>query len=581
MSLGIALNSALTGLNSIQSALQVASNNVSNASTEGFTKKSVETLPLLLAGQGAGTSLSDVSRTVNDVLVRDMRVQLTSLGGLRVEDEYFTRMQDLFGSLASGTSVSANITKLANAFEALAASPEEPAIRQQVVAAAEALTRQFNDMGSEIQTMRADADKGISDAITVINTELGQIQQLNEQIARAVAGDQPTAPLLDQRDKSLNTLSEYLDFTTFTRATGEVVIVSKSGRTLLDGQAPALTHSPAAAVDNTVTYPGGFDAIDLRGTDITTEITSGQLGALIKLRDTTLPNLQSELNTLASGVFDQINAIHNDGTAFPPPNTLTGSQTVAAGDPFAGTGTTRIAVVDANGDLVAPPIELDLTTYATVGAVQTALNTALGANGTASIVGGNLVIDATNATHGIVINENNTSIGGRGFSHYFGLNDFFTGDPTTNLSRNIAVRSDISASPSLIAHGEFNSTAAIAGDTAVTIGDNLVAQRMANKFGENLSFAASGNLSATTTTFADYGAQMLSVNAAQAAETTDTKAFKEVLFSDIRFRSESFSGVNLDEEMANLVELQNAFGAVAQVISVTSDLMQIVVNLPN
>ena len=139
-----------------------------------------------------------------------------------------------------------------------------------------------------------------------------------------------------------------------------------------------------------MTYPGGFDAIDLRGTDITTEITSGQLGALIKLRDTTLPNLQSELNTLASGVFDQINAVHNDGTAFPPPNTLTGTQTVAAGDPFAGTGTTRIAVVDANGDLVAPPIELDLTAYATVGAVQTALNAALGANGTASIVGGNL-----------------------------------------------------------------------------------------------------------------------------------------------------------------------------------------------
>ena len=192
MSLGIALNSALTGLNSIQSALQVASNNVSNASTEGFTKKSVETLPLLLAGQGAGTSLSDVSRSVNDVLIRDMRVQLTSLGALRVDEEYFTRMQDLFGSLASGTSVTANITKLANAFEALATSPEEPAIRQQVVAAAEALTRQFNDMGAEIQTMRADADKAISDAVAVINTELGQIQQLNEQIARAVAADQPT-----------------------------------------------------------------------------------------------------------------------------------------------------------------------------------------------------------------------------------------------------------------------------------------------------------------------------------------------------------------------------------------------------
>lgn len=573
MSLGLALNTALTGIQVVQSALQVSSNNIANANTEGFTRKLVAPISLLVAGQGAGVSLSSITRQVNDSLIRDMRAQLAGIGALRIDDAFYTRMQDLFGSLASGTSLTASIADLASAFEALAAFPEDNSLRQQVVGEALALTRQFNNTARDIQVMRTDADQGITESIAVINTQLSQIADLNEQIARDLAGGQPTANLEDKRDTAVTKLAEFVDIGTFTKSSGELVVVLKTGRVLLDGGAPSLVHTPAAALDVSVTYPGGIGPINLNGVDITTELTGASIGAQIMMRDTTLPDQAAELNTLANGIFTEINKIHNDGAAFPPPNTLTGTTTVAAGDGFAATGTTHIAVTDAAGDLVAAPIQLNLAAYGTVGAFVTALNTALGANGSAAIVGGFLVVDAAAAANGIAMNENDTSVGGLGVSHYFGLNDFFTGDASVSLSRNVTVRSDIAANPDLMSRGELNPAAALIGDSGVTSGDNKVVQRLASQFGISVSFSASGNLAATTTAFGDYAAQMLSVNATQAAAASDSLGFNEILFDDIRFRADSASGVSIDEEMANLITLQNSYAAIARVISVTSEMM--------
>ena len=573
MSLGLALNTALTGIQVVQSALQVSSNNIANANTEGFTRKLVAPISLLVAGQGAGVSLSSITRQVNGSLIRDMRAQLAGIGALRIDDAFYTRMQDLFGSLASGTSLTASIADLASAFEALAAFPEDNSLRQQVVGEALALTRQFNNTARDIQVMRTDADQGITESIAVINTQLSQIADLNEQIARDLAGGQPTANLEDKRDTAITKLAEFVDIGTFTKSSGELVVVLKTGRVLLDGGAPTLVHTPAAALDVSVTYPGGIGPINLNGVDITAELTGASIGAQITMRDTTLPNPAAELNTLANGIFTEINKIHNDGAAFPPPNTLTGTLSVAAGDGFAATGTTHIAVTDAAGDLVAAPIQLNLAAYGTVGAFVTALNTALGANGSAAIVGGFLVVDAAAAANGIAMNENDTSVGGLGVSHYFGLNDFFTGDASVSLSRNVTVRSDIAANPDLMSRGELNPAAALIGDSGVTSGDNKVVQRLASQFGISVSFSASGNLAATTTAFGDYAAQMLSVNATQAAAASDSLGFNEILFDDIRFRADSASGVSIDEEMANLITLQNSYAAIARVISVTSEMM--------
>jgi flagellar hook-associated protein 1 FlgK len=579
MSLTVSLSTALTGLQAVQTALQNASNNISNSNTDGYTRKSVEPIPIVVAGLGAGVDTSDISRNVNETLVRELRSQSTSLGFLRTDDEFFARMQDLFGSLASGTSLTARITELASAMENYATGPEDAGLAQAVVQAAQTMTRQFNTTALEIQKMRTDADQSITSALGVVNLRLKEIAELNIQIAREQATGRPTANLEDQRDIAVSAVAEYFSFSTFKRSSGELVLVTEGGRVLVDDQAPTLTHSAAAGLSVSATYPGAIDGIQLDGVDITTEIKGGKVGALIKMRDTTLPNLNAELDTLANTVFTQINAVHNDGAAFPPPNTLNGTRAVAGGDAFAGTGTTRIAITDANGDLVAAPVELDLALFGTVGALVAAINGALGADGTAAIVGGVLQIDAAVSTNGVAINENDTAVGTQAFSHYFGLNDFFIGDASVSLSPNIAVRADILTTPELTSHTELSATAAIAGDTAITTGGIAVAQRLAATFQNTIAFAASGELGGTNTTMGDYASRILSFNATQADEAANQMEFKTVLHADIKFRAESFSGVNVDEEMADLITLQNSFAAVARVITVTQEMMDTLIQI--
>jgi flagellar hook-associated protein 1 FlgK len=573
MSLDIALNNALTGLKTVQSALQITSNNVTNANTEGYSRKSAQQVSLVLAGQGAGVSITDVTREVNENLIRQLRNNTSLIGQLTANSDYFQRTQQIFGTLTSNSSLTAGLSDLSTAFQALAATPEDPTRQAAAITAAVALAQRFNDASDSIQQLRTEADQDISASVNQINLALSKIADLNDQIATNYATNTPTADLQDQRDLALNDLSKQMDFTTFTRGNGEVVIVTGGGRVLLDGQAPTLTHTPVAAADPTVAYPGAIDGINFNGVDITGDIQSGRLASLIAMRDTTLPNLQTQIDTLATALADQVNAIHNDGTGYPAANTLTGTRTVAGADPVAGTGTVRIAVVDGSGKLVAAPLDLDLTTVATVTDVVNAINAALGANGTASIVNGKLQIDAANAANGIAINEGTSAIGTEGFSKYFGLNDLFVNTAGASAAGGIQVRSDIVSSPALMSRGELSMTAAVAGDTAITSGNNAVAARIVDAFNTSVSFAAAGGLPASTTTFSDYSSQILGLNATAASNATNTLTYQQGLYADLKNRSDSVSGVNIDEEMANLIKLQQNYGAVSRVISVTSTLM--------
>jgi flagellar hook-associated protein 1 FlgK len=135
------------------------------------------------------------------------------------------------------------------------------------------------------------------------------------------------------------------------------------------------------------------------------------------------------------------------------------------------------------------------------------------------------------------------------------------------------VRSDIVTTPALVSRGDLSMTAAVAGDTAITSGNNSIISQIVDSFDANMSFSAAGGLPAGTTTYSDYSAQILGLNATNAANAKNTLDYQQGLYADLKNRSDSVSGVNIDEEMANLIKLQQNYGAVSRVISVTSSLM--------
>ncbi len=598
MSLSIALQNALSGLQTNEAMIQVISNNVTNANVEGYTRKISQPTSLTLAGEGRGVEAGNLTRVVDERLLADLRTTFAAFGAAQAQDFYYTRILDQFGTLANNTTLGSMITDLATAMQSLAVSPDSSAHRTQVVSAALELARQLNDMSQQIQTLRFDADRDITTKINVINGELEKIAELNAQIASAQALGGSSANLEDFRDQALNKLSELIDIRYFRRTSGEIVVTLPDGRVLAGNVAHPLSHTPAGALSPDITYAGGGIGPIMSGpNDITASIKSGELHGIIEARDTILPDLQAEIDKLTQMLRDEINALHNTGTSRPPPNTLTGTRTFAqpASDTITFSAAVRIAAVDADGNFVAH-YDLAAGTY-TVKQIETLINANLAGYATASIsTNGPLSIAASNSANGIAIvdlsDQTVTHTDGAttyaGFSNYFGLNDLFVtptrvqGDSIPGIAGMIQVRGDIVKDPALLARGALVSTtspAPKAGDLGVALGDASVAQNIADKFLAALAFSATGNLPLTATSLAGYASEILSTTAVSASSAAKTAMFKETLFHEILFRTESISGVNIDEELRNMVLFQNAYAATARVIQVVDDLFDILLGI--
>jgi flagellar hook-associated protein 1 FlgK len=594
--ISVAMNTAVSGLSVNQTALQTTSNNIANANTVGYTQKRTNLETVLLDGQGAGVRVSGITRHVDEFLLRDVRTQTSFLADATVRSQYYASTQNMFGTPESDSSIGARITALATSLQSLTVEPASNNDQLSVVNAALTVTRQLNQMAQTVQDLRNQADDDIGTAVTSVNTLLNNIAELNAQISRNTALGLPTGDMQDQRDQAVAQLANYMDISYFTRPTGEMVIFSGSGRTLVDHSAATFSYTPAATLSAAATYPGGgIDGIELDGVDVTTEFRSGQIKGLIDMRDNDLPNMGDQLDQLATVLRDQINAVHNDGVALPPPDTLTGTRTFSAPatDTVDLSGTVRIAVLNADGTAAGTPIDLNFADLATVvGGTPTVQDVVDAINGvhaaatppipglagaTASVnADGALVITANTAGQGIAINEGTSAEAttGFGFSHFFGLNDFLVGSTVGGLARNITVRSDIAADAQLVARGQLNEGTLAAGDTGLTIGDSSIVARMANKFTENLSFAAAGALPAAGTTLSGYGATILADNATRSADADDVKKFRETVLADVQNKADSASGVNMDEEMSNLILFQTAYAASARVITTLSEVMK-------
>jgi len=592
----VAMRSAISSMQSMQTALAVTSNNIANANTEGFTKKTANISSQSVEGVGSGTKVDSVTRTVNAFLMRDMRNQMSALGATDINDQYYGNMQNLFGTPDSSSSLSMLLTTLGNNLQALSLEPNSPAAQQKVVLSAQAITSNLNDSATKIQDLRNQANQGIADDVDTVNLALDNIADLNIQISKAVANKQATGELEDQRDLEVNKVADLMGVSYFTRDSGELVLFTSSGQTLVDrGVASHLSYTPASSMNASISYAGGtISPITVSGQDITGDIQTGRMKSLIDMRDTVLPNLQLQFDAVAQALKDQMNAIHNQGTAFPPPTTLTGTRAITPSTTQVDfTGSVRIAVLDSTGKSVGTPLDLNFADLATdVGGTPTLAQIRDAINGvysgaaqpiaglaaaTASIdASGHLVVTANSASNGVAINEMDSAeaVTGFGFSHYFGLNDLFVGSTSGGLASNIAVRSDIVSTPALLARGTLASGTVASGAVALGSGDNTNINALADQMTASVAFSATGGLPALNTTLDGYAANILSTNAQAASNASDRAKFLTATFNDVKSKVSADSGVNTDEELSNLMLYQNSYAASARLITTISDTLQ-------
>jgi len=476
MSLNIALFNAISGLHVNSRALDVTAQNVSNVNTEGYSRKTIHQQAVVVAGQGAGVEIAAITRTVNEFMIKEMRASVTELGDAQVRSDIYARMQDLFGSLSSDTSPSLAIADLATKFQALSDTPENVSLRTDVVERARLLVEQFVDMAEQIEALRVEVDREIQDDVTSVNTQLSLIQELNIQIAEGTALGQGVSELQDQRDIALNKVAEVMDIQQFTRGNGEIVLLTKLGRPLVDRTASTLSHTSVSSINPLTTHASGaIDGITLNGIDITNEISSGRIAGLVAMRDTLLPNLHSQMQELVGALHNEINALHNQGTAHPGLANVTGTRTLASTDAPVWTGTFRVAANDSTGTIV-ELLDINLATTTTIGDLVTAINGMTNASASLN-ASGKLVITAAGANR-VAFGEMSSAVTvgseTKGASNFLGLNDFFTSATEYDDYQTSFLSSDTASlgiSGSLTFHQASFGTTAIAYTTGNSLAD--------------------------------------------------------------------------------------------------------------
>ena len=445
MSLNGITASAISALQTNQAALNVVSNNVSNINTPGYARRVVNETTLAAGGQLSGVDIASIQRVTNQFLQQE---QLAAGGTASQYDtmaNLFSQLNGLLGGPGDNQSLATQLTNVASAFATASQAPTSSASQTGVITALRGLASTFSNVSGTITSLQNQVDQQVVNSVGSTNALIQQIYQLNSQIKTANASGDQASALLDQRDTALTNLAQVMGIKTTTNADGSVNVSTTDGINLVSNTYAQLSYNGGAT-------NGSYGNITIQDINpasgavigapqaLDPHLSSGSLKGMIDMRDSVLGGLSQSLGNLAQQTALAFNAQANANAAFPPPTSLTGRNTgLLSTDALNFTGKTTIAVTNSSGSLVSR-IDVDFGAGTlsvdggaaqpigtTIGSFTTALNSALGANGTASFTNGQLSISA-NGSNGVVIQDDATTPsqrGDTGFSQFFGLNDVF------------------------------------------------------------------------------------------------------------------------------------------------------------
>lgn len=546
--------------------MQVTSSNIANADVEGYTKKTATQTSTVSGSTVSGTSVTAITSDVDKYLLENLIESASDLSAATITESFADSLQALFGSTVggddnSGTSITSAFDELLTSLTDLTGTVESSSLSSLTVNALDDLASQVRQTASDIQDLRSDADGKIADAVDTANQAIETIDSLNEQIVTAKALGQSTADLEDKRNSALQSLAEVMDVNYTVTSSGQMLVSTTSGTPLVDGSAHTISYSPAA----TVTSDTVFSGIMVDGKDITSEIKSGSIGALLDQRDTELPAIADALDNLAATLIDTLNSVYNEGSSLPAPSTLTGTSEVSGSDALDATGTLRIALVESDGT-TSSYADLDLSAYATVDDLVTALNGISGIS--ASVTDGHLVISSTDSSLGVAVAGGSVGSDEQGVSDYFGLNDLLTGTSAAD----IRVRSDILSGDTAFATATLDTESALAAGDPALLASSTFVSAISSALEDDQNFSSAGALGATSTSFSSYAADIVALAATSASAATSELETAQTDYESYADAMSSATGVNVDEETARLSELEQQYSTTAQLLEVLNEM---------
>ncbi|SFV30717.1 flagellar hook-associated protein 1 FlgK [Devosia crocina] len=326
MGLTVAIGNALSGLKASQTALEVISRNISNAGTPGYHK---QTLNVVEVGRGDNSYVraGDVNRAFDPILQNYYTKQLPTTAFTATQATFLDRLQTSLGKPGSAGSLDTMLGNLQNALDALATSPDNYATRAEVVNKAGDMANTLNGLSKEVQSMRRETETRMASNVDQINSMLTSLADVNMVLADYGVDKNTRNSLLDQRDRLVSGLSEMMDLRVDYNPDGTVRLATLSGASLLDvkpsllrfEQAGSLTPTSEFSIDDSQSGVGKLILETPNGTrvDLVKEgaIRSGTMGALVQMRDTTLQEAQRQLDDIAAGLSQVFSTVQTPGTS--------------------------------------------------------------------------------------------------------------------------------------------------------------------------------------------------------------------------------------------------------------------------
>lgn len=547
-------------LSTIQYAQATTGNNAANAATPGYSRRRTllkESQPVIgpVGTLGTGVDVGGLER-LRDALL-DTQIRMDS------DDYEYAKAQkgvlDQVGALLSppdSNALATSVNDLFAAFGDLATRPEDAAVRRTVVAQAQTTTAAFHQASDTIDVITRDTFGSIQDRAAEVNTTAQDLAALNLSF-KTRPGD---PALLDERDRLIGRLSELVGVRVITQQDGTAsVMVNGTGVQIVDGlRAGSLAVTGNPSVGSVTLTVDGF-ALATPG---------GELGGLLHMRNSTvdgLPSIATALDDLAAGLITAVNRVHASGSGLVSASSFTGTVTVA--DPAAMlnaagltppplSGTMNLGILDASGTLVSSgSVAIDPATMS-----LTALAAAIDAlpDVAASVSNGRLTISAENAANVVAFGTD-----GSDSLVALGVNGFFTG----TSARTMDVDANLVADPQRIAAARANLTTGVVSPGDATNAHALAALKTARVF--------SGN----TETASDFlGGVGAAVGTASRAAGDQVDTLKSVIDAT-KTQQEAIAGVNVDEELVDMVRYQHAYEASAKFVKTIDQMLQAVLDL--
>jgi flagellar hook-associated protein 1 FlgK len=624
------LNVSVSGLRAFQRALETTSHNIANVATPGYSRQRVQlatSQPEIFgrSALGTGVTLQGIRRYSDDLLLSQMRSATSGQARLEVYAQKAGALSNLFAD--SSTGLSASMQRFSNALQEVANTPISTAARQVLLSEANGLTTRLATYESRLDGIEAQINDQLRAEAVSINSIAANIARLNQEIARTsgLTGS-ASADLLDARDHQLAQLAERLDTTTVTQDAGVINVFIGSGQPLvIGGDTTQIVAQADPFLPSRVSLAFRTDA----GTvDIASSLKGGSIGGLLDARRELLDPARNELGRIAVGLTEAVNAQHHKGIDL---------QGVAGGDFFsvggvevfaAGTNdggasltatrtgaaalTTSDYVVRYNGSAWSVQRADTGAAVAFTGTATTlefeGLSVAIG--GTPAAAGDRFLVRPTaGAISGldVLISDpsrvaaaapirtgsanGNTGSAVISAGEVLDADDAALRDPVTIRFTAPGTWEARDAGNNLLSSGSYVtggnidvngwrvtiSGAPAAGDSFTVannssgVGDNRNALELAAIMQRGVLANGSESLDSAVGRFVG------AVGVAAAGANASLEA-QQIIYDDSVASVDSLSGVNLDEEAANMLRYQQAYQAAAQMIRVTQELMDTLMN---